>query len=81
MGLKIIYFIKLSLIVILSVVILGSVEGAPDQPVLFTFAFAVCILGIRFLWSSAMRDEKMIKKRLRISRRTLRISPKIKRAA
>ena len=81
MNLKIIYFIKLTLIVILSVATLGSVDGAFDQPVLFIFAVAACILGIRFLWCSAMRDEKMIKKRLRLSRRTVRISPEIKRAA
>ncbi len=81
MGLKIIYFIKLTLIVILSVVILGSVDRAFHQPILFAFTVAAYILGIRFLWCSAMRDEKMIKKRLRLSRRAVRISPEIKRAA
>ena len=82
MGLKLTYFIKLSLIVALSIVILGSVEAAPDQPILFTFVFTACILSIRFLWGSAMRDEKKInRQQIRFSARTEKIPQKFKRAA
>lgn len=81
MGLKLIYFIKHSLIVTLSIVILGFVETAPDRPILFAFIFTTCILSIRLLWNSAIRDEKEIKKQIRFCKRTKRLPQKFKEAA
>lgn len=60
MGFKLAYFIKLFLIVALSTVVLASVGTAPDRPLLFLAVLAAGGTLIRFLWRSALKDEKML---------------------
>ena len=60
MSLKLTYQIKLLLLTALSAVLLASVETAPEQPVLFIAVAAACLLLIRLLWRSALRDEKRL---------------------
>lgn len=85
MSFKSAYFIKLFLIVTLSTVLLASVETAPEQPLLFLAVAAGCVALIRFLWRSALRDEKAMNRRpARPGRRGATVGelpPDLKRAA
>lgn len=82
MGLKVVYFIKLFLIVVLSTVLLASVGTAPDRPLLFLAVLASCGLLIRFIWISALKDEKALNKRkVRAGRKCGELPPDLKRAA
>ena len=82
MGLKLAYFIKLFLIVTVSTVLLASVEAAPDRPFLFAAVSISCIITIRFIWKSALRDEKAINNRqIRLNRKGGELPPDLKRAA
>lgn len=66
--LKLFYNIKLYSIVDLAIIFFGSVEAAPEQPLLFgmlTFTFFCCI---RLLWRSLLKDEqKMKSERVRLN--------------
>lgn len=60
MGLKLVCFVKRLLIVLISAVLMTSVNIAPDRPLQFAvFAFAA-IVFIRLLWRSAEKDERRI---------------------
>lgn len=59
---KLVYNLKLSVIVVLCILILALVEIAPSKPVLFLFIAAVYIVSIRLLWKSAERDERQVKR-------------------
>lgn len=79
---KIVHFIKLLLIVTLATALLACVGVFPDRPVFFTFASAACIITIRFLWRSALRDEKMIKRQhIRVSQKCRKLAQNWKQAA
>lgn len=84
MGLKLIYFVKLFLIVTLSTVFLAFVNIAFDQPLLLLAVSTTCFILIRLLWVSALKDEKAIKRQAHPSktdRAVGEISPDFKRAA
>jgi hypothetical protein len=82
MRLKAAYFIKRFLIVTLAIVLFACVGIAPDQPVLFTIASAACIIVIRFIWRSALKDEKVIKKRqIQLTKRSRKQPQDLKQAA
>lgn len=85
MSLKSAYsFIKLFLMITVSAVLLASVETAPERPVLFAAVAAACSLLIRFLWKSALREEKTRnKQKIRPDRRRAitELPPDLKRAA
>ena len=82
MSLKFICFIKRFLIVALSVILVGFVGAAPDQPILFASLVAFCAIAIRFLWCSALRDEKaMHKLKIRCCKRTRILQQEIRRVA
>lgn len=75
MRLKATYFIKRFLIVTLAIALFACVGAAPEQPVLFIAASAACMIVIRFIWKSALKDEKVIKRRqIQLSKRS-RIQP------
>jgi hypothetical protein len=82
MGLEFTCFIKRFFIVALSTILLGSVGIAPDQPVIFAIIFAVCVSIMRFLWSSAQKDEKAIRKHhIRMNKRIHQLPQEFNRAA
>ncbi len=84
MGLKLIYFVKLFLIVTLSAIFLAFVNIAFDLPLLLLAVSAACFILIRLLWVSALKDEKAIKRQTcpgKTGRAVGEISPDFKRAA
>ena len=85
MSFKLVYFIKLFLIVAVSAVLLVSVETAPDRPFLFLAVSAASVILIRSLWRSALRDEKTLDSRqTRPNRKggaTGELPPDLRRAA
>lgn len=76
--LRLFYNIKLYFIVALAIIFIGSVEVAPEQPLLFgtlTLTFFCCI---RFLWRSLLKDEQRIKSnRVRLN---LKEKPRVEEA-
>jgi hypothetical protein len=82
MRLQSAYFIKRLLIVALLTVLMASVGAAPDQPALFIVLSAVCIVLVRFIWKSALKDEKAInKRRLQLCKESKKMPQGLKRAA
>jgi predicted neutral ceramidase superfamily lipid hydrolase len=82
MQLKSACFIKRFLMVSLLTVLMASVGTAPDQPVLFIVLSAVGIVLVRFLWKSALRDEKTIRKQqLKLCNDSRKMPHGLKRAA
>ena len=82
MRLKAAYFIKRFFIVTLAIVLFACVGIAPDQPVLFIIASAACIIVIRFIWRSALKDEKAISKRqLQLCKESRKMPQRLKQAA
>lgn len=66
--LRLFYNIKLYFIVILAIIFFGSVEAAPEQPLLFGMLTVIFCCCIRFLWRSLLKDEqKMKSKRVRLN--------------
>lgn len=60
--LKLVYLIKRLLVVILSIVLVATVDVMPDQPALYFAFFAICVVLIVTLWKSVLKDEKKIRK-------------------
>ncbi len=76
------YFIKRFLIVTLLTVLMAFVGAAPDQPALFIVLSAVCILLVRVIWISALKDEKAISKRqLQLCKERRKMPQGLKKAA
>ena len=57
---KILYSIKRFSIVTVAALLLASVEVAPDHPFRFIFLASAYLISIRFLWRSALADEKAL---------------------
>lgn len=84
MGFKFAHFIKLCLIVTISMILLASVGTAPEQPFFFLAVSAVSIPLIRFIWKSALRDNALKKQKIKRNRKSSPIRefpPNLKRAA
>ena len=56
------YNIKLYSIVVLSIILLGLIESAPEQPMLFSALTLAIFYCIRRLWRSMRMDEQKIKR-------------------
>ena len=58
---RLFYYIKLYLILILAILILASAEGAPDHPILFCIVVLMSFRCIKYLWPSMLQDEQRMK--------------------
>lgn len=58
---RLFYYIKLYLILILAILLLASVEGAPDHPILFCIIVLMSFRCIKYLWPSMLQDEHRMK--------------------
>lgn len=56
------YYLKLYFIIALSIIILGFIESAPEQPMLFSVLTLTIFYCIRRLWRSLLMDEQKIKR-------------------
>ena len=62
MFIKCIYYLKLFLISAFAILIIASVDISLDNPTLFFSVMLFLSISIRFLWHSALKDEKRMKK-------------------
>lgn len=58
---RLFYYIRLYLILILAILLLASVEGAPDHPILFCIIALMSFHCIKYLWTSMLQDEQRMK--------------------
>ena len=66
MLVKCIYYLKLFLITAFAILITASVDIIFDNPILFLSVMLFLSISIRFLWHSALKDEKKMKKHTKI---------------